>query len=288
MSASYSWHLFILEAIKNDLAYLYSLCSTSPLSRWLLVNILWHDIYKCRGMAVLGILGTLQSKGLGRAGFEQNGSQHSMWSSAGNQTHSFPSTKIKSPSTDIISVKISVTFLQNCITGKAALTLALAEACHWRRATLGWNISMQKWKSAIVTCARSLKAPWCPFLRGSRVIPSQLWYMHRHAHIGSADVQGKQSTDQSLHWNQGKAFWLLQQGQLAIEFPGNQESCGRGSSPLVGDHRSWGIYEKTHNSLYNKPWLTWKVNVEKVWTAMYKCKFASFFLHTCNLHFTEI
>lgn len=148
-------------AIKNELAHLYSLWSTSPLSTWLLVNILWHYIYKCMGMALPGILGTLQSEGRGGADFEQNRFQHSTWCSAGNQAHSLLSTKIKSPSTDIISVKISVKFLQNCVTGKSALVLALAKACHWRRATLGWNISAQKWKSARVTRARSHKAlPW--------------------------------------------------------------------------------------------------------------------------------
>lgn len=216
-------------AIKNELAHLYSLWSTSPLSTWLLVNILWHYIYKCTGMALPGILGTLQSEGRGGADFEQNRFQHSTWCSAGNQAHSLLSTKIKSPSTDIISVKISVKFLQNCVTGKSALVLALAKACHWSRATLGWNISAQKWKSARVTRARSHKAlPWA-LSSEVPVIPSQLWYMHRHAHTGSADVQGKQSTDQSLHWNQGTAIWLLQLGQLPREFPGNQQR-----NPVVG------------------------------------------------------
>lgn len=153
--------LMLEAAIKNELAHLYSLWSTSPLSTWLLVNILWHYIYKCTGMALPGILGTLQSEGRGGADFEQNRFQHSTWCSAGNRDHSLLSTKIKSPSTDIISVKISVKFLQNCVTGKSALVLALAKACHWRRATLCWNISARKWKSARVTRARSHKAlPW--------------------------------------------------------------------------------------------------------------------------------
>lgn len=53
--------------------------------------------------------------------------------------------------------------------------------------------------------------------------------MHRHAHAGSADVQEKQSTDQILRRNQGKAFWLLQRGPLARVFPGNQQR-----NPVVG------------------------------------------------------
>lgn len=111
--------------ITNELAHLYSLWSTSPLSRSLLVNILWYYIYKCTGMAPPGILGTLRFEGRGRAGFEQNGFRHSTWSSAGNQTHSWLSTEIKSPSTGITSVKPP--FCSIAITGKCKGNTALIQ-----------------------------------------------------------------------------------------------------------------------------------------------------------------
>lgn len=147
-------------AIKKELAHLYSLWSTSPLSTWLLVHILWHYIYKCTGVALQGILGRLQPEGHGCANSEQSGLQHSTWSSAGNQTHSFLSTEIKSTSTDIISGKISVKFLQNCITDKWALILALAKACHWRRATH----QCAEVKVCNAYMCKEPQTPWCPFL----------------------------------------------------------------------------------------------------------------------------
>lgn len=78
------------------------------------------------GMALPGILGTLRSEGHRHGDIEQNGFQHSTRSSARNQTCSWLSTKIKSPSTGIISVKQF--FCSIAIKDKSAPTLALAKA----------------------------------------------------------------------------------------------------------------------------------------------------------------
>jgi len=59
-------------------------------------------------MALQGILGTRQVEDHGSADFEQDGFQHSMRSSAGNQTHSWLSTEIKSPSRGVISVQLNL------------------------------------------------------------------------------------------------------------------------------------------------------------------------------------
>lgn len=76
-------------------------------------------------MALLGILGTLQFEGHGHADLEQNGFQHSTWSSAGNQTHSWLSTEIKSPTRGVISKKQPLGSI--AITEKSAVTLTLVK-----------------------------------------------------------------------------------------------------------------------------------------------------------------
>ena len=157
-------------AIKNELAHLYSLWSTSPLSRWLLANILWYYIYKCMGMALPGILGTLQFEGHGHADFEQNGFQHSTWSSAGNQSHSWLSTKIKSPSTGIISVKQP--FCSIAIRDKSALILALAKACNLMRATSGLVHQCAEVKVHNSYACEEMGSPMLPFSQSSQRLQS--------------------------------------------------------------------------------------------------------------------
>lgn len=87
------------------------------------------------GMALQGILGTLQFEGRGGVDFEQNGFQHSTWSFAGNRTHSWLSTERKSPSTGIIAGTQPSRSI--AITGTSALILVSAKVCNPTRATSG-------------------------------------------------------------------------------------------------------------------------------------------------------
>lgn len=174
-------------------------------------------------MAALGTLGMLQSEGHGCADLEQNGFQHSMWSSAGNQTHSFLSTETKPQAQNY--------FCEKFCDVSAELHYS-SDPCSGKSLSLEVCPLGLEHQHSIVTCARSPRTLCALLSEVPESFPlssDTCTDMHTKAVQMCEAIKAPIRCARGLkHWlitslKSRKAFWLLQWGQPARKFPGNQQ-----------------------------------------------------------------